>query len=92
MPLLNRKPAQVIPLTIYGTEWCAATQFVRRYFDKLNLQYTYRDLDSDLEAAEQVKWWTGGYKSHPTVQVGGDLLIEPNLRELQNALSRHNLI
>jgi mycoredoxin len=79
-------------VTVYGTRWCAATQFVRRYLDRLNVPYNFKDMDHDPEAASQVRWWTGGYLSHPTVQVGGDILVEPTSSELQSALARSRLI
>jgi mycoredoxin len=44
--------------------------------------YVYRDMELDPNAANQVRWWTGGYFSHPTVQIGGDILVEPRPEEL----------
>ncbi len=79
------------PVTVYGTRWCAATQMVRRYLDRLGIRYAYRDMDADPAAKDQVKWWTGGYASHPTVQIGGDILVEPTTSELQSALLEHGL-
>lgn len=75
------------PVTVYGTRWCAQTQMVRRYLDRLGIPYTYRDMDVDLTAEDRVRWWTGGYASHPTVQVGGNILVEPSISELQQALA-----
>lgn len=78
-----------LPVTVYGTRWCAATQGVRRFLDRNTIPYTYRDIESDPNAARQVRWWTGGYESHPTVQVGGDILVEPSIEELRYALARN---
>ena len=80
--------AQVV---VYGTGWCAATQMVRRYLDRLHIPYAYRDMDRDSAATAQVQWWTGGYASHPTVQIGGQILIEPSLDELRWTLSQEGL-
>jgi mycoredoxin len=80
------------PVVVYGTSWCAATQMVRRYLDRLGIPYTYRDIEHDLGAASQVRWWSGGYASHPTVQVGGDILVEPSTSELQRVLSQNGLV
>ena len=88
----NRSEGSSIPVAVFGPRWCAATQFVRRYLDRLNVPYTFRDMDHDPEAATQVRWWTGGYLSHPTVQVGGDILVEPTSNDLQTALARNRLI
>ncbi len=80
------------PVVVYGTNWCAATQMVRRYLDRLGVSYEYRDMESDLAAARQVKWWTGGSLSHPTVQIGGQVLVEPSLDELDWTLSEAGVI
>jgi mycoredoxin len=83
-------PGRAAPLvTVYGTRWCAATQMARRLLDRSQISYNFRDMDADPEAARQVEWWTGGYKSHPTIQIGGDILVEPSTAELQASL-RHN--
>jgi mycoredoxin len=49
-------------------------------------------MDHDREATNQVKWWTGGYASHPTLQIGGDILVEPTMGELQWTLAQNGLI
>jgi mycoredoxin len=83
-------PAQA-PVVVYGTRWCAASQMVRRYLDRLGIAYRYVDLELDPGAARQVAWLTGGDVSHPTVSVGGQVLIEPSLRELEWMLARAGL-
>ena len=55
---------------------------VRRHLDRLGVPYIFRDMELDLAAARQVQWWTGGSFSHPTVQIGGQILMEPSLDEL----------
>jgi mycoredoxin len=77
---------------VYGTGWCAQTQRVRRYLDRLGVPYDFRDMDEDQEAARRVQWWTGGTLSHPTVQIGGQVLVEPSLEEVDWALTRAGII
>jgi mycoredoxin len=77
-----------IPTVVYGTSWCAATQIVRRSLERLGVPYDYVDLDLHPEASRQLRWLTGGEVRHPTVYIGGELLVEPTLGELQWALSR----
>ena len=84
--------ARTAPVTVYGTRWCAMSQMVRRHLDRLGIPYRYVDLETDPEAAAQVRWLTGGYLSHPTVSVAGEVLVEPNLAELDWALERAGLI
>ena len=68
------------------------SQMVRRHLDRLGIPYRYVDLETDSEAAAQVRWLTGGYLSHPTVSVAGEVLVEPSIAELDWALERAGLI
>ena len=81
-----------VPVVVYGTSWCAASQRLRRYLDRLGISYYFRDMEYDPEAARRVQWWTGGKASHPTVQIGGQVLVEPSLDEIDWVLSRHGLM
>jgi mycoredoxin len=65
---------------------------VRRHLDRLGIPYRYFDLEADPGAAAQVRWLTGGYLSHPTVNVAGEVLVEPSMAELDGALERAGLI
>ncbi len=80
-----------IPVVVYGTNWCAQTMRVRRYLDRMGIPYRYVDLEANPQAAQQVRWWTGGYASHPTVYIGGEVLVEPTIGELDWALTRSGL-
>jgi mycoredoxin len=80
-----------IPVVVYGTHRCAQSQLVRRYLERLGVPYQYVDLEQRPGAAERLRWLTGGAASHPTVYVGGELLVEPSLGELAWALARSGL-
>lgn len=93
-PYTHRSPSRlsVPPIVVFGTSWCAVSQMVRRYLDRLGIPYEYRDMEYDLDAARRVQWWTGGSFSHPTVQIGGQILVEPSLDELDWTLNRFGVI
>lgn len=91
-PLGVRDAPSIAPIVVYGTSWCAATQMVRRYLDRLGVPYRYVDIEADLNAAARLRWMTGGSLSHPTVTVAGEVLVEPSLDELDRALSRVGVI
>jgi mycoredoxin len=76
------------PVVVYGTSWCAATQIIRRHLERLGIPYRYVDIELDPVAAAQLRWWSGGRLSHPTVSIGGAILIEPTLDELDAALAQ----
>jgi mycoredoxin len=79
-------------IAVYGTRGCAHTQKVRRHLDQRGISYVYRDMETDLAAARQVHWWTGGSFSHPTVWIGGQILVEPDLDELDGTLARFGIL
>ena len=87
-PFRANRLTQAPPIVVYGTRWCAATQMVRRYLDRVGIPYRYVDLDYDPTAAAQLRWVTGGTVSHPTVYLGGQWLVEPTVRDLEWALAR----
>lgn len=79
------------PVVVYGTNWCAMTMIVRRMLERYGIPYRYVDLDHDVRAARELQWLTGGAVSHPTIAVGGDVLVEPTARELDGYLRRRGL-
>ena len=88
----NSEEETKVNVVVYGTRWCAATQFVRRFLDRNDVPHTFRDLDRDPEAADQVRFWTGGFLSHPTVQIRSDILVEPLSNEIRSSLEKNQLI
>jgi len=92
VPYAVRHAPAVAPVVVYGTIWCAATQAVRRHLERHGVPYRYVDIECDPAAAARLRWTTGGYLSHPTVSVAGEVLVEPSLDELDWALGRAGLI
>jgi mycoredoxin len=88
---MRSAPVQA-PVVVYGTRWCAASQTVRRYLDRMGIPYRFVDLEQDALAAAQVRWVAGGTVSHPTVSVAGEILVQPSLDELESALDRAGLL
>lgn len=78
----------VAPVVVYGRRWCAISQMVRRYLDRLGVPYEYVDLDLHPDAESRLAWMTGGRVYSPVVYVGGEVLVQPSIGELQWALSR----
>lgn len=79
-------------IVVFGTTWCGMTQMVRRFLERKGIPYIYKDIENDFEAEKQLRWITGGYKNHPTVVIGGQALIEPELEELEDVLSENGYL
>lgn len=78
----------VTDVTVYGSRWCGITMMVRRHLDRAGVLYRFIDWDLNPEARNQLEWLAGGRIGSPTVTIGGQVLVQPSLQELDWALSR----
>ncbi len=90
-PYGRRSAPPTVPVVIYGRRWCAISQMVRRYLDRVGVPYEYVDIDMHPEIESRLSWMTGGRVHSPVVYVGGEILVQPSIGELQWALSRSGL-
>lgn len=88
---LNRRGYSRSPIQLFGKRWCAQTQMLRRYLDRVGVPYAYRDMEREPAAATQVRWWTG-MEVNPVLYVDGEVLVEPSLQEVNWALRRHAVV
>jgi mycoredoxin len=73
-------------IVVYGASWCKDTQRSRKYLNRVGVPYTLVDVDQNPEAARQVKARNRGYLSTPTIDIDGQILIEPSDEELAEIL------
>jgi mycoredoxin len=76
------------PVVVYGRAGCKLSEGVRRYLDSADIPYHCVDLDSNPYDEARLAWVTGGRVHSPLVSVGGEVLVQPTLRELDQALTR----
>jgi mycoredoxin len=81
-----------VKVVVYGRPWCALSQMVRRYLDRAGVPYEYVDLDLHPEVEARLGWMTGGRVRTPTVDLGGEVFVQPSIRELEWALTRNGLL
>jgi glutaredoxin len=79
-------------LTVYGADWCEDTQRSLRYLRRLGVAYLYRNVDTEAAALEEAKALNHGKRRTPVVKVEGEVLVEPGVRMLTEALVRNGLI
>jgi glutaredoxin len=76
-------------VTVYGANWCEDTQRTRRHLRRLAVRHTYLNVDEDLDALERAMGLNHGKRRTPTVELDGEVLVEPANAVLTNALIRH---
>jgi mycoredoxin len=74
---------------VYGSLECGHTQTVLSQLEDLNVEYRYLDVPGNPEMMQRLAAWNGGYATHPTVDVGGDILVAPTPMAMATALRAH---
>jgi glutaredoxin len=74
------------PVKVYGADWCEDTQATLSQLDNFGVQYHYVNVEQDPQAQEWVKKQNGGKQKTPTLNIDGQVLVEPDEQELELAL------
>ncbi len=74
-------------ITMYSTTWCGYCRRLKRQMEDAGIAFREVDLDEDPTDAERIIRKTGGYRTVPTLDVKGELLVNPSLREVEAALA-----
>lgn len=73
-------------VTMYSTAWCGYCRRLKREMTEAGINFREVDLDDDPTHDDRIIARTGGYRTVPTLEVRGELLVNPSLRELEAAL------
>lgn len=78
---------------VYGADWCSMTKRSLKLLDESGVEYKYTDIDNDPAGAAWVREHNSdGKERKPTIQIGGEILIEPSNDELTESLRNNNLV
>ena len=73
-------------VTLYATSWCSSVGLARRYLERHGVPYTEIDIDEAPEAARRLEGWTGGYRTVPTFEIDGQVVVDFNVGALNKIL------
>ena len=74
-------------VTMYSTVWCGHCRRLKRELDDAGIGYREVDLDEVPGLGPRIEAVTGGYRTVPTVDIGGTLLVNPSVGEVRAALA-----
>jgi len=74
-------------IRMYTTTWCGYCVRLKRMLEDAKVDYTEVDVETDPAAAARIVAKTGGYRTVPSVEVGGAMLVNPSLQEVLEASS-----
>ena len=75
-------------ITVFGAEWCPDCRRTKRALDAAGVDYDYRDLEAEPEAAAEAEAISGRKNIPVVVLPDGAVLVEPSDPELLEALQR----
>lgn len=74
-------------ITMYSTPWCGYCRRLKRQFQEAGIAFREIDVDATPGYDERIIEASGGYRTVPTVEVGGRMLVNPTLKEVEEALA-----
>ena len=71
---------------MYTTTWCGYCVRTKRYLESKGVPFEEIDIEKQPQYAARIEQATGGYKTVPTVEIDGRLLVNPSPRALDEVL------
>ena len=78
------------PVTMYTTTWCGYCRRLKRQMEDEGIVFQEVDVDRNPQFGDRIIAATGGFRTVPTIEAGGSLLVNPTLREVRAALAGAN--
>lgn len=75
-------------ITIYSTRTCGHCLRLKRRLDEAGIAYAEIDVNEHPQYGDRIVEASGGYRVVPSVEVDGDLLVNPTLEEVLAARAR----
>lgn len=73
---------------MYTTPWCGYCVRLRRQLESEGISYREIDVAADPSHDARIIAASGGFRTVPTVDVGGELLVNPTVWEIKEAASQ----
>lgn len=73
---------------MYSTTWCGHCRRLKRQLDEAGIAYVEVDIDEphNRHLGDRIIAKTGGYRVVPTLEIEGELYVNPPLPEVLQAL------
>jgi len=78
-------------VTIYSATWCAFCHAAKNYFDKLNIKYDDKDIESDPKYAQE-SVDKSGQRGIPVIDIAGTVIVGFDRPRIDDALKAAKLV
>jgi glutaredoxin 3 len=78
-------------VTVYSADWCGFCHMAKRYFDALGVKYEDKNVEHDMNAANEAVA-KSGQRGIPVIDIDGEIIVGFNLPAIDVALQKthHN--
>lgn len=74
-------------VTMYSTSWCGHCHRLQRQLNEAGIEYRVVDVDVETSYGARIEAATGGYRTVPTLEIDGRLLVNPSLEQVGRAVA-----
>lgn len=82
----NDRPLPHGGVVMYCTPWCPDCKRARALFSEHHIPFTEVDISTNTKGATQVELWTGGFRTTPTFDIDGTLIVDYDEKRLREVL------
>jgi len=79
-------------IVVYGSNWCGYTVRALRHLENLGVEFRYVDVDESPEDEKRIADWNNGRSIRPTVDLSGDIFVNPSPAVLEEELKKRGLL
>ena len=72
-------------VVLYCTPWCPDCRKARDWLAARDIDFTEVDISKNPKAAKKVMSWAGGYRTTPTFDINGTIIVDWNETDLVEA-------
>jgi len=71
---------------MYSADWCHDCKAMQSFFEEKNIDYKVINVDTDPRAIERLKHLCGGKKIVPTLEINGEVYVNPPIDTLNSLI------
>ena len=74
-------------MTVFSTTWCGHCIRLKRQMAESGIEFVEVDIEEHEKFGDQIAAQTGGYRTVPSVRIGEELLVNPSIVQVKDALA-----
>ncbi|HXL74001.1 MAG TPA: glutaredoxin family protein [bacterium] len=75
-------------IIVYTTSWCGDCRRLKNELKERNIPYEERDIEQNENDYKTMLGYTNGKRVIPTVDIEGNILINPRINDLERTLAQ----